>query len=145
VNATKDNSLIYLREEKADSNRELAALYNGELETKPVDLEKKAGETKTRIANFADQKIIFKQDEPKAKAPFTVKLAEPIQLGDGENFRIEELGADSAVLVTADGPNKGRKWRVSETRSRLLDSEGRELNVRPESPHWTPPHSPAAK
>ncbi len=131
VSATKDKSVIYLKEEKPDSSRELPAVYNGE-----------RGEN---TANFADQKIIFKQDEPKAKAPFTVKLAEPIQLGDGETFTIEALGADSAVLVTSSGPNKGRKWLVSATRSRLLDSEGRELNVRPEPPHWTPPLPPAAK
>jgi hypothetical protein len=130
VSATKDRSVIYLKEEKAESNRELPAVYDGE-----------RGEN---TANFADQKIVFKQDEPKAKAPFPVKLAEPIQLGDGSAFTIETLGTESAVLVTASGPNKGRKWIVSETRSRLLDAEGRELNVRPEPPHWTPPPPPTA-
>jgi hypothetical protein len=131
VSATKDKSVIYLKEEKADSSRELPAVYNGE-----------RGEN---TANFADQKIIFKQDAPKAKEPFSVKQAEPIQLDDGATFTIETLNADSAVLVTAAGPNKGRKWIVSETRSRLLDSEGRELNVRPEPPHWNPPPPTAAK
>jgi hypothetical protein len=131
VSATKDKSVIYLKEEKTDSSRELPAVYNGE-----------RGEN---TANFADQKIIFKQDEPKARAPFTVKLAEPIQLDDGGTFTIETLGADSAVLVTSSGPNKGRKWLVSEARSRLLDSEGRELNMRPEPPHWTPPPPTASK
>jgi hypothetical protein len=131
VSATKDRSVIYLKEEKAESSRELPAVYDGE-----------RGEN---TANFADQKIVFKQDAPKAKAPFSVKLAEPIQLDDGSAFTIETVGAESAVLVTASGPNKGRKWIVSETRSRLLDAEGRELNVRPEPPHWTPPPPLAAK
>lgn len=131
VSATKDKSVIYLKEERADSVRELPAVYNGE-----------RGEN---TANFADQKIIFKQDSPQAKDPFTVKLAEPIQLGDGGVFKIESMGADSAVLVTVNGPNKGKKWLVTETRSRLLDAEGRELNVRPEPPHWTPTPPPAAK
>ena len=131
VSATKDKSVLYLKEEKADSARELPAVYNGE-----------RGEN---TANFADQKIIFKQDEPQAKAPFTVKLAEPIQLADGGTFTIETLGTNSADLVTTSGPNQGRKWRVSETRSQLLDSKGSELSVRPEPPHWTPPPPPAAK
>jgi hypothetical protein len=131
VSATKDKSVIYLKEEKPDSARELPAVYNGE-----------RGEN---VANFADQKILFKQEGPQPKDPFTVKLAEPIQLGDGSTFKIETLGADSAVLSAIDGPNKGKKWLVSETRSRLLDAEGRELNVRPEPPHWTPTPPPAAK
>jgi hypothetical protein len=74
-----------------------------------------------------------------------VKLADPIQLADGSNLTIESLGADSAVLVVASGPNRGKKWLVSETRSRLLDADGKELNARPEPPHWTPSPPPAAK
>jgi hypothetical protein len=131
VSATKDKSLIYLREEKIDSARELAAVYNGE-----------RGEN---VANFADQKILFKQEAPKAMGPFEVKLAEPIKLADGSTLNIQSFGADSAVLLMASGPNQGRKWLVSETRSRLLDAEGKELNVRPEPPHWTPPPPPAPK
>lgn len=131
VNATKDKSVIYLREEKSDSSRELPAVYNGD-----------RGES---LANFADQKIIFKQEAPKPREPFAVKLADPIQLADGSNLTIESLGADSAVLVVASGPNRGKKWLVSETRSRLLDADGKELNARPEPPHWTPSPPPAAK
>lgn len=131
VSATKDKSVLYLKEEKSESARELPAVYNGE-----------RGEN---IANFADQKIIFKQEAPKAMEPFAVKLAEPIKLADGSTLKIESLGADSAVLVMADGPNQGKKWLVTETRSRLLDAEGKELNARPEPPHWTPTPPPAAK
>jgi hypothetical protein len=131
VSATKDKSVIYLKEEKADSTRELPAVYNGE-----------RGEG---TANFAGQKILFKQEAPAAKNPFTVKQTEQIVLEDGGTFEIETLGTDSAVLVTVSGPNKGKKWIVSETRSRLLDSEGKELSVRPEPPHWNPPPPIAAK
>jgi hypothetical protein len=132
VSATKDKSVIYLKEEKTDSARELPAVYNGE-----------RGEN---IANFADQKIIFKQEPPKAIKPFPVKLAEPIELADGSALKIESIASESAVLVMASGPNQGKRWLVSETRSRLLDAEGKELNLRPEPPHWTPtPPPPAAK
>jgi hypothetical protein len=131
VSATKDKSVIYLKEEKAESSRELPAVYNGE-----------RGEN---TANFAEQKIIFKQEAPGAREPFSVKQSDPIQLADGGIFTIDSLRADSAVLVTAtEGPNKGKKWLVSETGSKLLDAEGRELTTRPEPPHWTPPPPPAA-
>jgi hypothetical protein len=131
VSATKDKSVIYLKEEKADSNREFPAVYNGE-----------RGEN---IANFADQKIVFKQEAPDAREPFTVKPTGQLKFTDGGVFEIEALGADSAVLLTTAGPNKGRKWIVTETRSRLLDADGKELSVRPQHPHWTPPPPHAAK
>jgi hypothetical protein len=132
VSATKDKSVIYLKEEKPDSSRELPAVYNGE------------GGLNT--ANFAEQKIIFKQEAPEAREPFTIKQSSPIQLADGWTFTIDSLGADSAVLVTTtEGPNKGKKWQVSETGSKLLDAEGRELTTRPEPPHWTTPPPPAAQ
>jgi hypothetical protein len=131
VSATKDRSVIYLKEEKGDSSRELPAVYDGD-----------GGKN---VANFAAQKIIFKQEAPLAKEPFDVKLADPIKLGDGGTFKIESLDANSAVLVMSSGPNQGKKWRVSDTRSQLLDSEGKELNVRPEPPNWTPTPPHAAK
>jgi hypothetical protein len=131
VSATKDKSVIYLKEDRSDSSRELPAVYNGE-----------RGEN---VANFADQKIIFKQDAPHAKEPFAVKLADAITLDDGGTFKIESLGTDSAVLVVSGGPNQGKKWRVSEARSQLLNVEGNELNARPEPPHWTPTPPTAAK
>lgn len=131
VNATKDKSVIYLKDETPDSSRELPAVYNGD-----------RGEN---TANFADQKIVFRQDAPQPREPFTVKQTDVIKLGDGGEFTIESLGADNAVLKATNGPNKDRKWIVSETRSILTDSDGRELTARPQPPHWTPPTLPAAK
>ena len=124
VNATKDKSMVFLREEKAEETRELPAVYNGE-----------KGEN---IADFVDQTIVFKVGPPNASEPFTVKLGQSIKLDDSETYTLESVLAESALLKRGEGPNKGKKWRVLEGGGRLLDDQNQEVSERPEKPFWNP-------
>ena len=124
VNATKDKSMVFLREEKPDEVRELPAVYNGE-----------RGEN---IADFVDQTIVFKPGPPKPAEPFTVKVGQLIKLDGDESYTLESVLAESALLKRFEGPNKGKKWRVLEGGGRLLDDRNQEITGRPEKPFWNP-------
>jgi hypothetical protein len=134
IDATKDRSIIYLKEERPDLTRELPAIYNSD-----------KGEN---IADFVERTIVLRQDPPKPKEPFSVKLAQKVILGSGtdtESYTVESVNDDSVLLSVDSGVNKGKKWKVSEAGGRLLAPDGKEVFGRPEPPLWNPTVSPDVK